>query len=171
MYRPNGRILHKKICKHGSHFDPHASKQKKNLKHAGQICKESVKKIIANILKMSIYSLSKSYQNRSKNMGPPPFFSENGLRFCQWRSRPQCSGQAIRSPKTSLKLVKGSRSIIIMLVLVRVGYYYYIGYFRLQLCHLTILCIYIHKFIGLGDGGGWGLSPLNVLSGRGLAYP
>ena len=27
------------------------------------------------------------------------------------------------------------------LVLVHVGYYYYISYFRLQLCHLTILCI------------------------------
>ena len=95
---------------------------------------------MANIWKMGIYSLSKSYQSRSENMGPP-FFSENGLGFCQWRSKPQCSGQAIRSPKTSLKLVKGSRSIIIILVLVHVGYYYYIGYFRLQLCHLTILCI------------------------------
>ena len=40
------------------------------------------------------------------------------------------------------KNVKGSRSIIIILVLVHVGYYYYIVHFRLQLCHLTILCIY-----------------------------
>ena len=40
-----------KNCKHESHFDPHASK---NLKHAGQICKKSVKKIIANIWKMGI---------------------------------------------------------------------------------------------------------------------
>ena len=131
--------------------------------------KNLLKKIMANILKMGIYSLSKSYQNRSKNMGPP-FFSENGLGFCQWRSGPQCSGQAIRSPKTSLKLVKGSRSIIIILVLVHVRYYYYIGYFRLQLYHLTILCIYIHKFIGLGNGG-LGAEPLNILSGRGLEYP
>ena len=66
----------KKICNHGSHFDPHASKKKK-MKHAGQLCKKSVKKIMGNIWKMGIYSLIKSYQNRSVNMAP--LFSENGL--------------------------------------------------------------------------------------------
>ena len=126
MYPPKwANSTHKKSVNMGPSLTP---MHQKNLKHAGQICKESVKKIMANILKMGMYSLSKSYQNRSINMGPL-FFSESGLGFCQWRSRPQCSGQAIRSPKTFLKLIKGSRSIILILVLVHVGYYYYIGYF------------------------------------------
>ena len=52
-------------------------KKKKNPKHSGQIGKKSVKKIMANIWKMGTYSLSKSYQNRSENMGPP-FFLKMG---------------------------------------------------------------------------------------------
>ena len=69
-----------KICKHGSHFAPPPQK-KKIPKHGSNLLKIRWKNHGENLGKWVYYSLSKSYQNRSTNMGCLIFVCNNVLNF------------------------------------------------------------------------------------------
>ena len=77
----------------------------------------------------------------------PPFFFWKWVRVLPVEVQAAMKWPGDQKPKTFSQIRQRQSEYYynISISISHVGYYYYIGYFCLQLCHLTILCIYIHN--------------------------